>query len=63
MTPASIVTIFVLAIVGLLLHHYLKHGTFFENHDGLNAVWNLAKSHEGIIIAVLLLLTGVILVA
>lgn len=50
-------------IILLTLHHaYIHNGTLFDDHDYYNAFFNLIKSHEGIIVMLLLVMTGIAVV-
>lgn len=68
MSLTLLLTLSYLAVVlFLFLHHRLIHkGSLFSLDDFKNALWNIIKSHEGLIILATLLyigsLTGMILV-
>lgn len=48
-------------IVALLIHHYLIHGYLYDAKDFSNAVFNLFKSHEGLIVVIVLLSIGALI--
>ena len=54
--------IIIAVIIGLFIHHAFTHdGQFFSTDDFSNAIVNLLKSHEGVIILLLLILMGVLI--
>ena len=55
------VVIIIIAIIALLVHHYLKHGRVYDPEDFKSAVSGLFGSHEGIIVLLIILATGLIL--
>ena len=47
-------------ITGLFVHHSIKHdGKFYSDEDFIIAITGLLRSHEGVIIMLLLIMVGV----
>ena len=50
------------AIIGLFIHHYITHdGKLYTDEDFITAVNGLVKSHEGIILLLVLIMVGVVI--
>lgn len=48
-------------ILLLFIDHYIKHGYFYDIKDFENATYKLFKSHEGLIVVLVLLIIGILL--